>query len=111
MRSSARTTKGSGMKSTRTIVGALAALGLLVVTGAALAHSVTSIKGTSGNDTLTGTPERDRIVALAGDDTVNAGDGNDRVHGNRGKDILNGEGGNDRLLGGADDDTLNGGDG
>ncbi|MBA3788332.1 MAG: hypothetical protein H0X21_06515, partial [Actinobacteria bacterium] len=97
------------MKSTRTIVGALAALALLVVTGAALAHSFATIKGTNGDDTLTGTPERDRIVALAGDDTVNAGDGNDRIHGNRGRDTLNGEGGNDRVFGGEGNDTLSGG--
>lgn len=99
------------MKNARKIVVGIAGLSLLVLTGAALAHDVSLIKGTMGDDVLTGTPGHDRIVARAGNDTVNAGDGNDRVFGNRGNDTLNGDGGNDRMLGGVGVDTLNGGDG
>lgn len=95
----------------RLIIGGAAAVAVLALAGTAVAHGVVVIKGTMRADVLTGTADRDRIVAFAGDDTVNAGDGNDRVHGNRGDDTLNGEGGNDRVFGGRGGDTLSGGDG
>ena len=95
-----------------------------------------TITGTPGNDTLTGTKQKDVIVALGGSDRVFAGDGKDlvcanggvdlvsggpkddviiggagrdRLFGNTGKDVLKGKGGRDRLRGNADDDFLNGG--
>ena len=69
------------------------------------------IRGTAGDDTLTGTTAADSIFARAGDDTVNAGAGDDRVHGGRGDDTLNGEDGNDRVKGGGGKDTMSGGPG
>ena len=99
------------MKNFRYTVGVIAALTVLVATGAALAHGIVVIKGTMKADTLTGTPGPDRIIARAGDDVVNAGDGNDRVHGNRDNDTVNGDAGNDHVWGGFGNDTVTGGDG
>jgi len=83
---------------------------------------------TKGN-TLTGSPDSDRIfgtegddrIRLFGDDDVASGkggddnllgdDGNDRLLGGDGNDRLLGGEGNDRLLGGNGADTLLGGDG
>src|SRR5688500_5763697 len=111
MQPSASPQGGLQMKHARKIVGGPAALSPLVLTSAAPPHRVVLHTGPMGDDTLTGTPAADRIVARAGNDTVNAGDGNDRVFGNRGNDALNGDGGNDRMLGGVGNDALNGGDG
>jgi Ca2+-binding RTX toxin-like protein len=95
----------------RLAIGGLGALAVLAFASAALAHSVVRIVGSMHDDTITGTPGPDFILARAGNDTVNAGDGNDRVHGNRGDDTVNGEGGNDRVWGGVGNDKVTGGDG
>jgi len=91
----------------RTLIVAAAAM----LAFAASALAADSIRGTAGDDTLTGTPEADAIFARAGDDIVNAGAGDDRVRGGQGADTLNGEDGNDRLKGGGGADTLSGGAG
>lgn len=70
-----------------------------------------TIVGTSGPDTIHGTPDDDVIVALAGDDRVDGWGGNDIICGGLGKDVLNGGDGNDKLIGLEGNDTLNGGDG
>ena len=49
----------------KALVLAVAATALLAVTAVAAAAVV---KGTSGNDTLTGTPRADLVRAFAGDD-------------------------------------------
>lgn len=85
--------------------------------------------GTSGADTIDGTPGRDVIVALggadliygrggddlicagAGNDTAFGGSGDDEIHGDAGSDDLRGEDGADSLHGGADGDQLHGGRG
>jgi Ca2+-binding RTX toxin-like protein len=70
-----------------------------------------TIVGTSGAETINGTPGDDVIVALAGADTVHGYGGNDIICGGLGNDVLNGGNGNDKLIGLEDNDTLNGGDG
>jgi Ca2+-binding RTX toxin-like protein len=93
------------------------------------------IRGTSGNDLLTGTGESDEIITYAGEDTVHAGDGDDYINSNEttlwansgrlvayggsgndkinatddGNDQLFGEDGDDTLYGRGGDDTLTGG--
>jgi Ca2+-binding RTX toxin-like protein len=56
-----------------------------------------TINGTSGNDTLYGTPEPD---------TINGNSGNDYIFGDDGDDTLNGGLGNDTLDGGNGNDTV-----
>ena len=65
-----------------------------------------TIVGTSGNDSLGGTPADDVIVGLGGNDTL----GRDWMAA-RGNDVFCGGDGADQLFGGPDNDTLNGGDG
>lgn len=66
-----------------------------------------TIKGTPGDDVLTGTsrPEvicgfggNDRISGRGGDDVIFGGLGNDRIAGGRGSDVLHGNRGRDLLL-------------
>jgi Ca2+-binding RTX toxin-like protein len=89
----------------------LGALATLCIAGAALAAESVVIRGTSGNDVLTGTPGPDRIYARAGDDQVSALDGNDRVFGSWGNDSLDLGNGDDFARGGPGADTILGGDG
>ncbi|MBE9103241.1 DUF4347 domain-containing protein [Vacuolonema iberomarrocanum] len=63
------------------------------------------------DDSLTGTPDRDVIFALAGNDAVQGLGGPDRLGGDEGNDVLLGGEGNDRLLGGDGNDNLIGGPG
>ncbi len=79
-----------------------------------------TIAGTSGDDNLRGTDERDIIAAFGGDDLVAGrdgrdlicgGDGNDRISGGPGNDLLKGGGGHDDLRGDAGADRLSGGGG
>lgn len=67
--------------------------------------------GNSGNNTLDGTDDDDRIYGRSGNDTLNGGGGNDILVGGSGRDVLNGGSGNDQLFGGSGRDTLNGGTG
>jgi Ca2+-binding RTX toxin-like protein len=73
--------------------------------------SAAVIRGTPGDDSLTGTDRRDFIYARAGDDTASAGGGSDFVFGGRGDDALSGDDDRDFLFGGPGKDTLEGGDG
>jgi hypothetical protein len=70
-----------------------------------------TVIGTSGNDSLTGTPGPDVIVGLGGADKVNGLGGNDVMCGRTGKDRLKGGGGNDRIQGNKSADRLVGGAG
>ena len=72
---------------------------------------MSTITGTSRNDTLYGTSSADRISGMSGNDILYGGAGNDTILGGAGIDILHGEAGNDSLEGGAGGDTLNGNDG
>lgn len=72
---------------------------------------MSTITGTSGNDTLNGTSGADTIWAQGGNDVVNAGGGNDTVGGASGNDQLNGDSGNDIIFGGGGNDNVSGGSG
>lgn len=69
------------------------------------------IRGTIGNDVLSGTELADRIFGRLGDDELRGGNGNDVLRGGQGNDRLFGDLGNDVLSGGAGDDILSGGTG
>jgi parallel beta-helix repeat protein len=56
---------------------------------------VTTLQGTSGNDTLNGGAGDELILGLAGNDTLNGGAGNDTLVGGLGKDKLTGGDGAD----------------
>ena len=79
---------------------------------------MSTINGTSGNDTLTGTSGNDTISGEGGDDAlfgagsvdlIYGGDGNDSLSGGSGNDSLYGDAGNDTLDGGTGNDLINGG--
>src|SRR6187551_265802 len=59
------------------------------------------IVGTSGDDVLQGTPERDVIWGGNGDDTITGSLGNDLLCGGPGADLVHGGRGNDIADGGA----------
>lgn len=64
--------------------------------------SVENIRGSRGNDTLTGS---------AGVNVISGATGNDRIDGGAGNDRLSGDGGDDILIGGLGDDDMAGGAG
>ncbi|MGK7900842.1 MAG: CARDB domain-containing protein, partial [Hormoscilla sp.] len=66
--------------------------------------------GTDGDDTLRGTPVRDRLDGLGGDDLLIGRPSGDLLEGGEGADSLFGGPGNDVLYGGPGDDILNGGE-
>jgi len=68
-------------------------------------------EGTSGNNTLTGTADADRLYGYGGNDTLNGNDGDDLLRGGNGNDTLNGGDGNDIIIGGNGVDFLYGGAG
>ena len=70
-----------------------------------------TILGTSGQDTIEGGGNHDKLNGSSGNDSISGGDGNDKLIGGGGADTLRGEAGNDKLLGGADADVMDGGDG
>lgn len=72
---------------------------------------VTTINGTTGDDSLVGTGSADTISGGAGNDTLAGGDGNDVLRGGEGDDLLMGGAGDDGLQGGAGADTMRGGSG
>ena len=79
--------------------------------GADCAGRAPTITGTSGDDNLRGTPDRDVIAAGAGDDRVRAEAGDDVVCGESGDDVIEGGDGDDVLAGGSGNDRLAGGPG
>jgi uncharacterized protein len=86
-------------------LAAVAALSLVAVAAA------DRIKGTPGNDVLTGTERHDLIAGLAGDDQISGLGRGDILFGNRGNDTMSGGNGIDVVIGGADNDNLDGGNG
>jgi Ca2+-binding RTX toxin-like protein len=69
------------------------------------------LRGGSGNDTITGSRDRETISGNAGDDSLSGGESSDVLDGGDGNDVLNGGLGDDSLDGGSGNDTLNGNDG
>jgi VCBS repeat-containing protein len=69
------------------------------------------LRGTDGNDVLTGTELNDNLFGGNGNDLLEGLGGNDKLYGGKGDDRLFGGDGNDRLDGGKGDDRLFGGDG
>ena len=62
------------------------------------------MRGTQGNDNLSGTPKDDSMEGLRGNDNMARIEGNDAIEGSQGNDILKGSEGNDYLNGGQDND-------
>ena len=69
------------------------------------------MRGTDGDDSITGSDESDRIYAYDGDDTIRGGDGEDVILGFGGDDTIYGGSGRDRIFASDGDDTLYGGSG
>ena len=97
-------------RSTRIAFGAGAALLTLLLT-AALALAGGVMRGTAGDDTITGTDKRDKIRAFKGNDTIKALAGRDRIRAGRGNDGVEAGDGHDIVFSGWGDDTVNGGPG
>jgi Ca2+-binding RTX toxin-like protein len=70
-----------------------------------------NLRGTDGNDTLTGTANADNVVALAGDDTVTGDAGADVIAAGAGNDTVDAGPGSDVVMAGPGNDTVDGGDG
>lgn len=66
------------------------------------------IYGTSANNTLTGTANKECIWGYDGNDTLDGDAGDDWIWGGNGTDTLYGDSGNDCLYGEADNDHLDG---
>jgi len=69
------------------------------------------LRGGDGDDTVTGSRDRETISGNAGDDSLSGGESSDVLDGGEGNDVLNGDVGDDSLDGGSGNDTLNGNDG
>jgi predicted extracellular nuclease len=70
-----------------------------------------TIRGTDGNNVISGTTKRDVIMGLGGNDVIRGGNAEDVICGGAGNDTVNGEVGDDVLLGGFGDDAVSGGNG
>ncbi|MGK7954249.1 MAG: hypothetical protein AB4063_03130, partial [Crocosphaera sp.] len=69
------------------------------------------IIGEDGDDSLTGTVERDAIDGRLGNDQISGLDNDDAISGNGGNDTIKGDAGNDILFGHTGNDTIFGGTG
>jgi len=69
------------------------------------------LRGTAGDDTLTGGEGNDRLAGYLGDDIEEGGAGNDVLYGYLGNNTLNGGVGNDKLISGKGYNLLTGGEG
>lgn len=67
------------------------------------------IDGTSGNDSITGLLQGDRISAFEGDDVIAASGGSDQVFAGAGDDFVAGGNVNDTIFGGPGEDIVIGG--
>ncbi|WP_234461617.1 beta strand repeat-containing protein [Stutzerimonas stutzeri] len=81
------------------------------VTGNDTISNVENIIGGSGNDSITGSDDFNRLEGGLGNDSLSGGLGNDTLLGGTGDDTLDGGAGNDTLIGGAGNDTYIGGSG
>jgi Ca2+-binding RTX toxin-like protein len=64
------------------------------------------IKGTPGDDVMTGTEHNDKLFGRDGNDQITGLAGDDRIKGGDGNDSLGGGQGNDFMSGGAGDDNM-----
>lgn len=87
--------------------------GTYLITGTSEAHFLgagnDTLRGSAGNDFVTGGGGNDLLALEGGDDIAFGGLGNDVLRGGAGDDLLYGNEGNDALDGGAGEDTLYGG--
>jgi Ca2+-binding RTX toxin-like protein len=67
--------------------------------------SIENLKGTNGNDSLTGDTNANKLEGLGGDDVLKGLAGDDNLQGGSGDDTLTGGTGDDNLNGGAGNDT------
>jgi Ca2+-binding RTX toxin-like protein len=70
-----------------------------------------NVTGTEGDDTLTGTTEKDYIYGFAGNDKISGLDAGDQIRGGNGDDTIDGDKGNDRIRAGSGNDMIFGDDG
>ena len=66
---------------------------------------VDTFTGTSGNDSIVGSADKDVLNGLGGDDSLIGSRGDDRLRGANGDDTLNGGYGDDEMTGAAGNDT------
>ena len=64
------------------------------------------VRGRAGDDSITGTPDKDRLIGGAGDDRLFGGNASDTLRGGAGRDRLNGGGQDDILTGGSGGDIF-----
>jgi len=81
------------------------ATGTTTANMAVAAASVTSIKGSGGDDVLKG-DAKSTIEGGAGNDNITGGSGNDTLHGDDGTDTITTGGGSDTVRGGDGNDTI-----
>lgn len=67
---------------------------------------VTEVKGTGGDDTITGNGQNNILHGGSGNDTIHSGAGNNQLHGNLGDDTFHTGSGNDEVYGGDGNDTV-----
>jgi RTX calcium-binding nonapeptide repeat (4 copies) len=83
-------------------------LGVVVLSGVALAKNIT---GTNGPDRLIGTPSKDQIYGLGGPDYLSGKPSADALYGGRDNDQVRAGNGRDHVFGGQGSDELYGGGG
>jgi len=83
-------------------------LGVVVLSGVALAKNIT---GTNGPDRLIGTPNKDQIYGLGGPDYLSGKPSADALYGGRDNDQVRAGNGRDHVFGGQGSDELYGGGG
>jgi len=97
------------------LILAIALLGVIALSGAALAATKTCSNnpcvGTKGPDKLKGNATRNEIRALRGADYIAGKPRADELYGNRGQDEVRAGNGRDRVFGGRGKDQLHGGGG
>jgi acrosin len=72
---------------------------------------VNRLEGRGGNDTINAARGNDTILGGSGDDSLFGGDGDDRIDGNEGNDQIDGLAGSDTILAGVGDDLVLGSEG
>src|SRR5215213_9610858 len=101
------------MRKRALLILATTLLGMLVLSGAALAVTKTCSTnpcvGTNGPDRLKGTDAKNEISGLRGPDYITGKQSADELHGNRGQDEVRAGNGRDRVFGGRGKDELYGG--
>lgn len=70
-----------------------------------------NITGTTGSDLILGLGGNDKIQGISGDDCIAGGPGDDDIEGDHGKDVVVGGDGDDKIRGNNHDDRLFGGSG